>query len=139
MSETREAEAKCLCGAVGIKVKNVSESAGACHCDMCRRWGGGPLMATDCGEDVRIEGEEYVSVFDSSAWADRGFCSKCGTHLFYRIKQNGEHIIPLGLFGDEVSFTFDHQVFIDEKPGYYSFSNETRNMTGKEIFEKYGV
>jgi hypothetical protein len=59
--------------------------------------------------------------------------------LFYRLKQSGEYIVPAGLFGDDASFVFDHQVFIDEKPGYYSFSNETRDMTGKEVFEKYGA
>lgn len=139
MSETWKGEGRCLCGAVRITANSMSGSVGACHCDTCRRWSGGPMMAVGCGQDVRIEGEQYVSVFDSSTWADRGFCSKCGSHLFYRLKQSGEYIVPAGLFGDDASFVFDHQVFIDEKPGYYSFSNETRDMTGKEVFEKYGA
>lgn len=139
MSGTRKGEATRLCGAVRIMTDKLSESVGACHCDACRSWGGGPMMAVGCGSDLRIEGEEHVSVFDYSAWADRGFCSKCGSHLFYRIKQNNEYIVPAGLFGDDVSFDFGHQVLIDEKPEYYSFSNKTRNMTGKEVFEKYGA
>ena len=24
----------------------------------------------------------------SSAWAERGFCKNCGSHLFYRLKEN---------------------------------------------------
>jgi hypothetical protein len=32
---------------------------------------------------------------------------------------------------------FDHQVFIDEKPSYYCFPNETENLTGAEVFAKY--
>ena len=137
MTENRSAEASCLCGSVRIKAETVSDRLGACHCNACRKWGGGPLMAVDCGEHVRIEGEENVTVFDSSGWADRGFCSKCGSHLFYRLKQSGQYIVPAGLFGDEMAFNFTHQVFIDEKPEYYSFSENTHDMTGKEIFDKY--
>ena len=75
-----------------------------------------------------------VGVFDSSEWADRGFCKNCGTHLFYRLKQNQQYIMPVALFGDELDYVFDHQVFVDDKPGYYDFSNETKNMTGEEVF-----
>jgi hypothetical protein len=104
---------------------------------MCRKWTGGPFMAIDCGTDVSIIGEGDVSVFDSSPWAERGFCSKCGTHLFYRIKQKKQYIVPVGLLDDDPSFVFGHQVFIDEKPAYYQFSNKTENMTGGEVFAKY--
>jgi hypothetical protein len=95
-------------------------------------------MAVDCGTQVDIEGEEHVTVFDSSAWAERGFCSKCGSHLFYRLKQKGQVIASAGLFDDQTGFTFDHQVFIDEKPDYYDFANETRNMTAAEVFATFG-
>jgi len=94
-------------------------------------------MAIDCGTDVSIIGEDDVSVFDSSPWAERGFCSKCGTHLFYRIKQKKQYIVPVGLLDDDPSFVFEHQVFIDEKPPYYQFSNQTNDMTGAEVFAKY--
>ncbi len=94
-------------------------------------------MATDCGTDVSFEGEENISVFNSSDWAERGFCNKCGTHLFYRLKESKQYIMPIGLFDDQKMFIFDHQIFIDEKPSFYSFSNETNNMTGAEVFAKY--
>lgn len=139
MAEGTERKAHCLCGAVRMTVKQASSSAGACHCSMCRRWTGGPLMAVDCGTEVSIEGEEHVSVFDSSAWAERGFCSKCGSHLFYRLKENRQFMLPAGLLDDEGGLIFDHQVFIDEKPPYYRFANETKDMTGAEIFAMYGA
>ena len=34
-------------------------------------------------------------------------------------------------------FVFNHQVFIDKKPAYYEFKNNTENMTEAEVFEKY--
>lgn len=95
-------------------------------------------MEIDCGTAVSFGGEENISVFDSSEWAERGFCSNCGTHLFYRIKKSGQHMIPVGLFDDGYDLVFKNQVFIDEKPSFYCFANETDEMTGAELFALYG-
>ena len=138
MTETTQREGRCLCGSVQVTANNASNSVGACHCNMCRRWGGGPFMTTDCGAEVTISGEEHVSVFDSSPWAERGFCSKCGSHLFYRIKQTGQLMVPVGVFETDDGFALETQVFIDEKSAYYSFAEKTEDLTGAEIFAKYG-
>jgi hypothetical protein len=42
-----------------------------------------------------------------------------------------------GLFGDVEGYVFDHQVFIDERPGFYEFANKTKDMTGAELFALY--
>jgi hypothetical protein len=84
MADEKERRGACLCGAVRISVKASTKSVGACHCSMCRKWGGGPLLAVECGHDVHFEGGDRISVFNSSDWAERGFCSRCGSHLFYR-------------------------------------------------------
>jgi hypothetical protein len=96
-------------------------------------------MAIDCGADVSLSGDDNVSIFDSSKWAERGFCSRCGSHLFYRLKDSGQYIVPIGLFDAELDVRFTSQVFIDEKPAYYAFANETKNMTGAEIFAMYST
>ena len=137
MSEAIQGSGSCLCGATRFTAESMSNKVGACHCSMCRRWSGGPLMAVDCGTDVSFENEGNLSVFDSSAWAERGFCNQCGSHLFYRIKGVKQYFMPSGLFDDDKAFVFDNQVFIDEKPSYYCFANETENMTGAEVFAKY--
>jgi hypothetical protein len=138
MTETKKRSGSCLCGAVRITAPNAKHRVGACHCSMCRTWGGGPLLAVDCGTDVEIEGEDHITVFDSSEWAERWFCSTCGTHLFYRLKQSGQFIASAGFFSDQTGFTFDHQVFVDERPDYYEFANQTHEMTGAEVFAKWG-
>ena len=132
-----EGKGQCLCGAVKFTVNNISNKVDACHCGMCRRWGGGPLMVIGCGSDVEYEGEENITVYDSSEWAERGFCKKCGSHLFYRLKEVKDHQIPAGLFDNQESFYFDLQVFIDRKPSFYSFANKTNEMTEAEVIEKY--
>lgn len=127
----------CLCSAVQVIVKSMNQDVGACHCNICRKWGGGPLMAVDCGTEISFKGEDNITVYNSSDWAERGFCKQCGTHLFYRLKESQQHIMPAGLFGEESALNFDHQIFVDEKPAYYDFANETKNMTGAEVFAMY--
>ncbi|MFC6672978.1 GFA family protein [Marinobacterium aestuariivivens] len=95
------------------------------------------MLAVECGTDVRFEGEDNIAVYASSDWAERGFCKTCGTHLFYRLKGSGEYAMPAGLF-DNGDFMLKSQIFIDEKPGFYSFAEQTRNMTGAEVFAEYG-
>jgi len=127
----------CLCGSVHITANNPSNKVGACHCGMCRKWGGGPFMEIDCGTEVSFDGEENITVYDSSEWAERGFCKNCGSHLFYRLKENKQHMIAVGLFDNQEDLVFENQVFIDKKPSFYSFSNKTKDMTEKDIFEMY--
>lgn len=129
-----EQHGHCLCGAVKITAKSDNHDVGACHCDMCRRWAGGPLMAISCGTDVVIEGEDNIGIYDSSPWADRGFCKQCGSNLFYRVKENGHMEVLAGLFDETDDMVFQNQVFIDEKPAFYSFAEKTETMTGAEVF-----
>ena len=138
MNEAIKQTGSCLCGAVRFTANNSSKKVGACHCGTCRKWGGGPFMEIDCGSDISFEGEDAIEVYNSSDWAERGFCKKCGSHLFYRLKEHKQHMVPVGLFDDQEGLVFESQVFIDEKPSFYSFSNKTNDMTGAEIFEKFG-
>ena len=139
MSNLQEVSGSCLCGSVSFKAAQAKNNIGTCHCNMCRNWSGGPFFALDGGTDVSIEGEENLTIYDSSEWAQRGFCSKCGSNLFYKLKQTGLYIFALGAVKSEHDFVFDHQIFIDEKPDYYCFSNETHNMTGAEVFAQFGA
>ena len=123
----------CLCGKVVILASALTPNVGACHCGICRKWSAGPFFAVDCGTAVEIQGRENVQIYDSSEWAERAFCKSCGSNLFYRLKESQKHIVSSEIFSD-LDLNFDHQIFIDEKPSYYSFSNKTKNMTGAEVF-----
>ena len=125
---------KCLCGKIEVETAERSDF-GVCHCTMCRRWTGGPMFAVHCGSDVSFIGDT-PSRYKSSEWAERGFCSECGTHLFYHLLPNNEYILPVGLFQDH-EFSFSSEIFIDEKPTYYEFGNQTKKLTGQQVFEQY--
>lgn len=137
MTNAKERKGSCLCGAVRVAARTQDGSVAACHCTICRKWGGGPLLAVDCGAEVRIENEDNVSIYASSTWAERGFCRQCGSHLFYRLKQGPRYFVPVGVFGEGESWLLEHQIFIDEKPGFYSFANSTTDLTGAEVFAQF--
>lgn len=126
---------KCLCGAVSLHLQHDKPSISACHCGICRRWAGGPFMSLKSHTAPQIEGAGYVHTYASSEWAERGFCSRCGTHLFYRLVQGEFYAVSAGLFQEGVDWPFELQVFIDEKPSNYQFSNATREMTGEDVFK----
>lgn len=130
MSKT---EANCLCGAVKITVEEVNPKFTVCHCQTCRTWGGAPYFAIKCGTEIKIEGKNNIKTFESSSWASRGFCSECGTHLFYKLKATGEYNMSVGMFPNLKGLEMDMQYFSDMRPSYYCFSDKTKEMTSDEI------
>lgn len=129
MGETLKGQ--CLCGKVSLTATPRDRHVNACHCTMCRRWSAGPFMAFDA-ENVTFDDDDAVSVYDSSDWAERLFCNKCGTSIAYRLKDNSVCGVAAGLFKETDAFAFGMQFFIDEKPENYSFSQVSKVMTGAE-------
>jgi len=133
MSDLKPEKTSCLCGSVKISVAKINPKFTVCHCETCRTWGGAPFFAVQCGTNVKFENTEKVKVYDSSSWASRGFCSDCGTHLFYQLKKTGEYNMPVGLFPKLKGLVMNMQYFSDQRPDYYCFSNETKEMTSADI------
>jgi len=75
-SKIIERNGSCLGGASRFTAKSISKNVIACNCGMCRKWGSEPLMAVECGTDVSLTGEETISIFELSAWAERDFCNQ---------------------------------------------------------------
>lgn len=129
-------EGRCLCGAVSVQAQEVT-NVEACHCGMCRQWGGGPFLSVQCGTDVKFTGAENIAEFDSSDWASRAFCKICGTHLYYFFKPARSYAVPAGLFQGQDGFHFREQIFVDKKPDYYEFANKTECLTEAQVLQKY--
>ena len=130
------ATGRCLCGAVKFTADGVKTRYHACHCGMCRRWSGGPLFAA-ATERVTFEGAENVATYQSSEWAERGFCKACGTNLFYHLKPTGQYIMCVGAFDDQTPFQLAGELYIDHKPAGYAFAGDLKQMTEAEVIAKY--
>jgi hypothetical protein len=122
----------CLCGAVTIAVEAMQAEVDICHCAMCQRWGGS-FFAGVKGESVAVSGEEAVTVYRSSEWAERAFCATCGSNLWYRFLPTGNRVFLAGLFDLPRGFGIEQQIFVDEKPDWYDILQESPMKTGPEV------
>ena len=74
-------EGVCLCGAVRWSLSQMPESATACNCTACRRYG--TLWAYGHeGEDISIHGD--TTAFVRGEWLSFNFCPKCGNVTHWR-------------------------------------------------------
>lgn len=75
----------CLCGEVRYEAGDRPFHATICHCSMCRRAAGAPMVAwfsVPLADDRVIAGAPRL--FASSDRAERSFCPRCGTPLTFR-------------------------------------------------------
>jgi hypothetical protein len=115
----------CLCGRVSFSVTGELGPVDACHCVQCRKHSGHYFASTDVPRSaLTIKGEEYLSWFDSSVKVRRGFCSRCGSSLFWDPIEKDRIGIAMGAFD---SLTLAHlgiHIFVAEKGDYYEITDE---------------
>ena len=131
-----------MCGAVQFTATDVPADFGTCHCKMCQQWAGSALLAVSIPQDnVHWTGTDAIATIQSSDWAERAWCSKCGTGLWYRVTADGPHKgkfeIPLGLFDDPSGFEMTREIFIDRKPDAFSFEGARERLTEAQVFALY--
>ena len=130
----------CLCGGITLSVPVDSHEVHACHCGACRRWHGGPAMVLQAGADLRIEsGDTLVRRFVSSEWAERAFCTACGSSLFFRTTADDQHYVAAGLFDTIAAARFETEIFIDAKPDWYALEGAAEHLTGEAFFARIGA
>lgn len=74
----------CFCGAVRYRIEGEPVDAGMCHCRVCQRSTGAPVVAWgswDATRFVWLSGEPQT--LQSSPEGQRRFCGACGTHLLF--------------------------------------------------------
>jgi hypothetical protein len=109
-SERSEGVGACLCGAVRFRLTPPLREVILCHCDQCRKWSGHFWAATSVPlERFHLEPGAPVTWFASSDHARRGFCTHCGSSLFWEPLGQGRISVaagaldkPTGLRGGEV-------------------------------------
>ncbi|WP_300057038.1 GFA family protein [uncultured Roseobacter sp.] len=132
----------CLCGAVTYTLKDEPAEIGACHCNMCRKWSGGIYIGLEAKPDaVEIKGAENLTAYASSEWAERAFCTTCGSNLYYRVTASGPHEgtyhFGAGTVDDLGDAKMTGELFIDNKPKGYSFAEKTHQMTTEEVMAMF--
>ncbi|WP_170570740.1 GFA family protein [Ruegeria atlantica] len=136
-----ELQGQCMCGAVTVTATPARDALGACHCDQCRRWTSSMLVTFQAEPGYAALGP--VKVFASSDWAERAFCSDCGSALWYRItlpgEMHGQTQMAAGLFDNGTGSPLKLELYIDKKPEGYAFEGERRQMTKAEVEAMYAL
>jgi len=121
----------CYCGAVEIIIKEYGDFVYTCHCDECRRINSGPIMSIDPGPKENLEfahgGDMITIYYDENI--ERGFCSVCGSTLFWHNPEDNHYCMNAELFDDIIKkASFNLELFYDMKPEYYSFAGERKKL-----------
>jgi hypothetical protein len=117
----------CLCGAVRFEVACSLPPPDGCHCLQCRKWTGHFLVGTDVPRTaLTIHGADHITWFHSSEKVRRGFCSTCGSSLFFdpvdRVKY--EWIgVAMGAFDLPTDTRLWVHVYVAEKGDYYEIAD----------------
>lgn len=117
----------CLCGAVKFEVKGSLSAVEGCHCSMCRKWTGHFLASTEVTRSaLTVQDSDSVSWFHSSEKVRRGFCSNCGTSLFFDPLDKKKHDwigISMGAFDKPTDTKMALHIFVAEKGDYYEITD----------------
>ena len=136
-SDSRSAiTGRCLCGAVTITVAGEHEArVGACHCRMCQRWSGGLFLCFSADASaVAVTGE--VTRYRSSPFAERAFCRRCGSHLWFSdVGDGGEpksyELMP-GLFDAARDWPLRSEIYVDRAMASARLAGEHRRKSRAE-------
>jgi hypothetical protein len=117
-------EGSCLCGAVRFAVEGDLPVPDACHCQACRKQTGHYLVSTDVPRSaLTIHGEDSLSWYQSSAKVRRGFCSACGSTLFWDPPARDWIGIAMGAFDGPTGAVLALHVHVGEKGDYYDIGD----------------
>jgi hypothetical protein len=129
----------CLCGAVRYRLRDAPFDAGYCHCRLCRRSSGAPVLAfaTVRFEDFVVTGEP--SRRRSSESGERWFCAECGTQIAMHVDHQPRTIdFTLGSLDDAERLRPGFHIFFgsriewfdtaDRLPRYFGFRPDTPGL-----------
>jgi len=112
----------CLCGAVRYETDAPLRDVVLCHCAECRRWHGHICAATAVpASELRISGESlrWIDSPESVTHARRGFCSECGSSLFWDAPDRETISIAAGTLDEPTGLKTVAQIYTASAGDYY--------------------
>ena len=114
----------CLCGAVRFVATGQLRGVIYCHCSQCRKQTGHYYAATNVADaELAVTGGQSVTWYAASAEARRGFCSVCGSALFWKNNRSRHTSIMAGSFDNSAALKGESHIFVADKGAYYSIDD----------------
>jgi hypothetical protein len=116
----------CQCGAVRYRTTALMDNSHICHCRMCQKAVGNFFAAlVGAPNDALVWTRGQPAVFASSDLAERGFCTQCGTPLFYRSIGGARTGLTIGSLDDPSVAPPHVQVGME---GRYAFMDDVLHL-----------
>jgi hypothetical protein len=114
----------CLCGAVQFTVTGNLRGVIECHCKMCRQWHGAPGDYSNARwDDLQFDEQDGLTWYQSSSFARRGFCSECGSSLFWQRIGAPVVSIAVGALDDPTGLKMERHIFVAHKGDWYEITD----------------
>jgi hypothetical protein len=127
MTRSDTAVGRCQCGAVRFAAHLPTKWVAHCHCTMCRRAHGAAFVTWVGVADTSFELTDPDGVlrwYASSPGAQRGFCSRCGSMLFFRSQRwPGETHVVRASFDSELDREPQVHVFYDTRVSWFEVND----------------
>ena len=122
--QTTKKTGACECGAVKYEISGPLSGIIYCHCAQCRRTSGHYCAATSCErEHLSITVDDGLEWYQSSDVAQRGFCDRCGSSLFWSHKDAPSISIMPGSIDLPTGLTCDVHIFVADASDYYTIDD----------------
>lgn len=110
----------CLCGAVRFELAAPLRDVIVCHCRQCAQWTGYAVAATavGAGQFTLLKGADVLTWFRSSDHAERGFCAKCGSSLFWKPKDGARISVLAGALDPPTGLKIAAHIFMDSRSDF---------------------
>ena len=115
----------CECQGVVFELTGELRDVVFCHCSQCRKTSGHYWAATQVSKgNLNLIKATSLSWYDSSDKARRGFCSVCGSSMFYERKGIDKISVSAGSL--EIPTTLDRMrhIYVASKGDYYDISDD---------------
>ena len=118
------ASGRCECGAVTYRVNGPLRDVVACHCKQCRRTSGHYSAYTSSAvADLELVHSDGLRWYRSSEAAERGFCERCGSNLFWRPSAEPARIsIAAGTLDGATGLRISRHIFVADAGDYYTLA-----------------
>jgi hypothetical protein len=114
----------CLCGAVTFEADEIAKDYRACHCTACRKVSGHYWSASHVPSTAfRLTEDRGLRWFQSSDWAECGFCCECGSSLFFRMHDHDGVEVAPGAIDGPTGMTLTGHIYVEDKGDYYDLGD----------------
>ncbi|NOD86134.1 GFA family protein [Ruegeria sp. HKCCD6119] len=115
----------CLCGSVAFTIDGDLSPPSVCHCGQCRKQSGHVWASTTTHQDnLSFSARDTLKWFRASDIARRGFCSKCGSFLFWQHTEEDTISIAMGAFDAPTGQKLSRHIFVADKGDYYDITDD---------------